>query len=159
MGFFDRHLVKAEGPDRFSVRLDEVEREVLTDVCSQLAEALDGGTDLPAFRRLFPVAHAQDPELEAHYRDLVHDELVAKRLEDLRAVVAGADATELDRNGLERWMTALNSVRLVFGTTLDVGEEDPGPLDPDDPETPALVVYHFLGQLLQEIVDALQSTL
>lgn len=159
MGFFERRLITAHGPNRFTVKLDEVEREVLADVCGQLAEALEGGTDLPAFRRLFPVAHAQDAELEAQYRGLVHDDLVTKRLEDLRAVVDGAQATELDREGVERWMTALNSVRLVFGTTLDVSEEDTGPLDPDDPDTPALVVYHFLGQVVGDAVDALSSTL
>jgi hypothetical protein len=159
VGPFSRRKVKAEGPDRFVVRLDDVERRVLEDVCGQLVDALDQGAESAALRRLFPVAHAGDAELEAKYRDLVDDDLRAKRLADLRAVVEGVDARELDREGLERWMTAINSVRLVLGTVLDVGEEDPGPLDPEDPNTPTLVVYHFLGGLLDEIVRALSSTL
>jgi hypothetical protein len=108
---------------------------------------------------LFPVAHAGDAELEAQYRDLVHDDLREKRLADLRSVIEGANAEDLDREGLERWLTAINAVRLVLGTVLDVGEEDPGPLDPDDPNTPTMVVYHFLGGLLEEIVRALSATL
>ena len=159
MGPFTRRKVRPEGPDRFVIRLDEVERRVLDDVCGQLVDALDQGADGAALRRLFPVAHAGDAELEARYHELVHEDLRAKRLADLRAVIDGTDARELDREGLERWMTAINSVRLVLGTVLDVGEEDPGPLDPEDPDMPSLVVYHFLGGLLDEIVRALSSTL
>jgi hypothetical protein len=159
VGPFSRRKVRADGPDRFVVRLDDTERRVLADVCDQLATALDEDEGVDAFRRLFPVAHPDDPGLEAGYRDLVHDELRTKRLADLRAVVDGADARELDRAGLERWMTAVNAVRLVLGTLLDVDESDPGALDPDDPSTPTRVVYHFLGGLLDEIVQALSSTL
>jgi hypothetical protein len=156
--FSRRHLIERAGDDRFVIRLDDTEREVLGDVCEQLAEALETGDDLddvPAFRRLFPAAHVEDPQLEAEYRELAHDDLLASRLESLRAVVEGASASELDAAGLEHWMLAVNSVRLVFGTALDVGEEPLGPLDPDDPDTPSLVVYHFLGQVLDDAVSAL----
>ena len=159
MGPFTRRKVRPEGPDRFVIRLDEVERRVLEDVCGQLVDALGHGTDGAALRRLFPVAHAGDAELEARYHELVHDDLRSKRLADLQAVIDGADARELDREGLERWMTAINAVRLVLGTVLDVGEEEPGAIDPDDPDLASLVVYHFLGGLLEEIVRALSSTL
>lgn len=161
MGLFSRRrLVERTSRGRYAVRLDDTEREVLGDVCSQLLEALeDGGepTDVPAFRRLFPVAHADDREKEAAYQDLVHDDLRARRLADLRAVVDATGARELDEADLERWMRALNSVRLVFGTMLDVGEDDPGVLDPEDPSTPVLVVYHFLGQVLEDVVAALSD--
>jgi len=159
VGPFSRRKVRADGSDRFVVRLDDVERRVLADVCSQLAGAIEQGADGEAFRRLKPVAHAGDADLEAGYRALVDDELNTKRLGDLRAVVEGASSRELDRESLERWMTAINAVRLVLGTLLDVSEDDPGPLDPDDPEMPTMVVYHFLGGLLEEIVQALTATL
>ncbi len=159
MGPFSRRKIRAEGPDRFVIRLDDVERKVLADVCGQLADVLEGEATNENLRRLFPVAHAGDPELEAGYRELVDTDLRAKRLSDLRAVIDGASTRELDRSGLERWMTAINAVRLVLGTILDVGEDEPEPLDPDDPTTPTAIVYHFLGGLLEEIVVALSSTL
>jgi hypothetical protein len=155
--FSRRHLIERTG-DRFVVRLDDTEREVLADVCTQLADTLEGDEgleDVPALRRLFPTAHPGDPELDAEYRELAHDDLLTSRVANLRAVADGVRATDLDADGLERWMLAVNSVRLVFGTALDVGEEPIGPLDPDDPDTPSLVVYHFLGQVLDDAVTAL----
>jgi hypothetical protein len=161
VGFFSRrHLIERAGDGRFVLHLDDTEREVLADVCAQLADALedDGGmADAPALRRLFPTAHPDDPELDAEYRELAHDDLLRSRVENLRVVADGSRAVELDDDGLERWMLAVNSVRLVFGTALDVGEEPIGPLDPDDPDTPSLVVYHFLGQVLDDAVTALSD--
>ena len=84
--------------------------------------------------------------------------LRATRLADLAAVVEGAEAAELDTAGLERWMRAINAVRLVFGTALDVGEGPVEALDPDDPSTPAMAVYLFLGYLLEEIVEQLSGS-
>jgi hypothetical protein len=160
--FSRRRLVEPTGSGRYLVRLDATERQVLGDVCAQLIEALDDGEPddaVPAFRRLFPVAHASDAELEAQYQSMIHDELRAKRIADLRTVVDGIEARDLDQAQLERWMTAVNAVRLVFGTMLDVSEDDHGALDPDDPDTPALVVYHFLGQVLEDVVSALTGSL
>jgi hypothetical protein len=159
VGPFSRRRVRASDADHFTIRLDDVERRVLVDVCEQLRHALQQDDVGPALRRLFPVAHVAEPELEAQYQSMVHDDLRTKRLADLEVVISGAEAKGLDREALEQWMTAINAVRLVFGTSLDVDEEGPGALDPDDPRTPALVVYHFLGEVLQDIVEALSETL
>jgi hypothetical protein len=52
-------------------------------------------------------------------------------------------------------MQAVNSLRLVLGTILDVGEDhDPFALDPSDPESRPHVLYGYLGVLLEEIVQA-----
>jgi hypothetical protein len=159
VGLFSRRRVRALDADTFTIRLDDTERAVLADVCEQLREAIEQDDATPALRRLFPMAHASDAEQEAQYQEMVHDDLRTKRLGDLTTLIDGAQATQLDREALEQWMTAINAVRLVFGTTLDVGEDEPDGLDPDDPETPALIVYHFLGALLQDIVEALGETL
>ena len=50
-------------------------------------------------------------------------------------------------------MGAVNDLRLVLGTRLDVSEDDHD-VDPDAPDGPARLVYHYLGWLLEEIVDA-----
>ena len=59
------------------------------------------------------------------------------------------------RRASRGWLTALNDLRLVLGTRLDVSEDDDD-VDPDDPDAPAHAVYHYLGLLLGEVVDALE---
>ena len=46
----------------------------------------------------------------------------------------------------------------MLGTRLDVSEDDLD-VDPDDPDAPAHAVYHYLGMLLGEVVDALEADL
>ena len=51
-------------------------------------------------------------------------------------------------------MGAVNSLRLVLGTRLDVSE-DMDEVDPDHPEAPAFAVYQYLSFLLETIVASL----
>ena len=55
-------------------------------------------------------------------------------------------------------MTALNDLRLVLGTRLDVSE-DTVEVEPDDDDAPAYAVYGYLSYLLGEVVDALADGL
>ena len=57
------------------------------------------------------------------------------------------------------WLGALESLRLVLGTQLDVTEESYGPLDLDDPEAARLALYHWLSWLQEEVVQALSASL
>ena len=54
-----------------------------------------------------------------------------------------------------RGSAALESLRLVLGTQLDVTEESYGPFDPADPDAPRLALYHWLSWLQEEVVQAL----
>ena len=70
------------------------------------------------------------------------------------------DAEHLDEDQLLAWMRALNHVRLVLGTRLDVTEDgDERPMSPRDPRAPAFAVYDYLTYLQGEIIDALSSAL
>jgi hypothetical protein len=51
-------------------------------------------------------------------------------------------------------MGAVNDLRLVLGTRLDV-TEDMDDIELDDPRAPAFHVYHYLTYVLSEIVNAL----
>ena len=53
-------------------------------------------------------------------------------------------------------MTALNQLRLVLGTRLDVSEDDEPLPDPEDPAAPLHDIYHYLGVLLEAVLDALE---
>ena len=107
-------------------------------------------------RRLFPAAYPDDDELEPQYQEMVRDELLQSRLASLDLVEATIDQEVLDEDELLRWMGALNDLRLVLGTKLDVNEElDFSDLRPEDPDAPALAAYGFLGLLLEYVIDAL----
>lgn len=159
MVFPFRRTIQAKGPDRFVVNLGNEEREVIRAVCEDLDSVLDDGVANPAVRRLFPTAHATDPEVDREYQDMVHDDLLGSHREALAAVAASADSSELDRAGLEQWMVGLNAVRLVLGTVLDVSEDGYPDLDEDDPQLPVWVIYDFLGTVVDAAVGALADTL
>jgi hypothetical protein len=137
----------------FRVTLADHERELLGGLVEQLRELLVA-EETEGLERLFPPAHANDEERNAEYRALVHDELLERRLAAIDVVEATVDATELDEAQLTAWMGAINDLRLVLGTRLDVSEEMEL-IDPDDPRAAGFAVYGYLSQLLGSIVQAL----
>ena len=85
---------------------------------------------------------------------------MASRLAALDAVEASIEATELEEQQLMSWLGAVNNLRLVLGTMLDVSEElEIGVLPDDAPDIEAYALYAYLSSLLGEIVDALDPWL
>jgi hypothetical protein len=164
MGLFNRR-VKRIGPDRYRVSLPQVEHDLVRSLVPQLRELLATGASEgdPSLYRLFPTAYPNDPERDAGYQALVRDELLEKRFAALdvleQTVEASKSGTVLSGDDLGAWMRALNDLRLVLGTRLDVSEDDDGAVDPDDPDAPAWAVYHYLGVLVATIVDVLAGDL
>ena len=150
-----RKRVKRLDNGRFKVRLGDEERALLRNVSEEVRELL--ASDEPSLRRLFPPAYADDAdaEKEAEYQRLMRDDLLASHHAALTTLEKTADATELDEAELTAWMSALNQVRLVLGTSLDVTEETELDVDPEDPLAFSYAVYGFLGYLQEEIVTAL----
>ncbi|MGH9183030.1 MAG: DUF2017 family protein [Acidimicrobiales bacterium] len=141
---------------RYEVRLPDAERQLLGSLASQMRAALDEGEpEDPGLRRLFPSAYPEDPARDAEYRGLVRDDLLGRRRAALDTLEATLGATRLDDDELAAWMGAINDLRLVLGTRLDVSEETDLSPRPDDPSAPALAVYGYLGVLLESIVTAL----
>ena len=150
--------IERTGAGRYRVDLPAQERDLVVSLVVQLREVLLATTDDPALRRLFPTAYHEDVERDREYQQLVRDELLERRLAALGTIETTASTTELDEAELTGWLTALNDLRLVLGTRLDVSEDDHD-IDPDDPEAPAHAVYHYLGMLLSEAVDVLEADL
>jgi hypothetical protein len=98
-----------------------------------------------------------DEEKEAGWQVLMGEELRTTRLAQLETVRATAERTVLDDDEVQAWVQALNALRLVIGTRLDVSEDDDGPLSPDDPDAPAWAIYDFLGFLVDRTVAALSG--
>jgi len=153
--------VRFGGPVRrrgkgFELRLETWERDVLRSLPGQMRELL--ATDDPALERLFPPAYLHDDEKNDEYRRLVKQDLTDKRLEAIDVLEATVDATRVDEEQLLAWMGALNDVRLVLGTRLEVTEEMyDRQLDEDDPRAHGFALYSFLGYLQEAVVAALSQ--
>lgn len=140
----------------YQIRLPPAERALLRDLPAQLREMLS--TDDPALERLFPPAHPDDEELDAEYRSMVREDLVAGKVSSLQVMEETIDADRLSEEQLLAWLGAINDLRLVLGTRLEVTEElyEEG-VSPDDPRAPAFAVFQYLGWLEEHVVEALAS--
>jgi hypothetical protein len=150
--------IERERDGTYRLRLPAEERDVLRALPGQLRELL--GTDDPSLARLFPPAYSDDPEADDEYGALVRGELLEGRLDALLVVEATVDAERLDESQMAAWLDALESLRLVLGTQLDVSEATYAhDLDPSDPLAPALALYGYLSWLQEQAVDALSAGL
>jgi hypothetical protein len=150
-----RSAIHPLGNGRFRFRLPTHDRALMAALVPQLRDVLVT-TGIEDTQRLHPPAYANDPELDAEYQSLVHDELLEKRLAAIDRVEATVEADEIDEAELTAWMTTVNTVRLILGTRLDVGEDDYFP-GADDPQVQDYAVYHELGDILYQIVTALSG--
>jgi hypothetical protein len=149
--------VKRTRAGDFEVKLPAEERAVLEALAPQLRQLLDGDLADPTLRRLFPTAYADDAERDREYHALVRDDLADRRRAAVDTLLATLDERRLSEEQLTAWMGAVNDLRLVLGTRLDVSEETELAEDPDDPDTALLALYAYLGFLLEQIVDALSE--
>ncbi len=136
----------------YRIALDDGLRNVLGELMSQLLALLDD-PGAPVMHRLFPPAYSQQTDLERQeeYRRLMQDDLVERHRDECRTVIASLAGKSLDEGQMLAWVKAVNSMRLVLGTYLDVQEDDP----PRKPETPEESAYLWLSFLLEESVEAL----
>ena len=163
---------------RVVLRLSDHEVALLRDLLAQLVELVeapghDTGDDLaamvgigtsthapadPALARLLPDAYPDDAVAAGDFRRYTEDRLRRRKAEHAAGAVATLDAglpATLDPAAAQAWLGALNDLRLVVGTRLDVQEDD----DPErwvgTPEEPTYVVYWWLSTLQGDLLDAL----
>ena len=151
---FDRKVQRARDGS-FRLRLTDDERDLIATLTGQLRELLVSG-ETDGTERLFPPGYANDADRETEYRLLTHDELLQSRLAAVDVVEQSMTQTKLTEDELGAWMGAVNSLRLVLGSRLDI-TEDMDDVELDDPRAGAYAVYHYLTHLLAEIVDALAT--
>lgn len=136
-----------------AVHLAAEEQLLLRRVAASTLALLRDGDDA-SLRRLFPPGY-DDAELEREYRELTRGELTGRREQELELLEATVGRDVLTPAEADAWLRALNDVRLVLGTRLDVTEElDWNALDPGDPRLPELAVYGYVSWLQEQLVDA-----
>jgi hypothetical protein len=148
-----RRIVARRG--RYEVRLPDEERALMRGLLGDLRALLTLGPEDPRVRRLYPEAYADDADRQAEYQRLTGEELQSGRLAAVDVLERTVDARELTADEITAWMHAVNALRLVLGTMLDVREDDQAfTLDRDHPDAPTLALYGYLGVLLEELVEA-----
>lgn len=124
------------------------------------APAADPAAPNPVFDRLYPPAFPDDPAAEAAFRDLVRADLEDGRRGRLALVEATLDARSLDDAQAAAWMGVLNDLRLVLGTQLGVTDDGEAvPIDEDAPDAERRIMFGYLGWLLGQFVDVLETAL
>jgi hypothetical protein len=143
------------------LNLPAEERQLLKMLPAELAAvlaALDAGSPPPDnLRRLFPRAYVSDDEAEQSFAASTRPELSERHQEALRTLADTAHSTALDEEQMAGWMTALNDLRLVLGTVLEVTDDESW--IPDGPVDSEVVIYHYLTMLQSELIDVMEQLL
>jgi Domain of unknown function (DUF2017) len=138
----------------FRLNMSENDRTVLRELAPQFLSLMDD-PEQPVVKRLFPPAYS-DPahaEHQEEYRRLMLEDLVERHRAELELLAETSTAETLSEEQLLTWTRALNSIRLVLGTYLDVSEDD----EARSPETPDEAVYQWLTYVLGEAIEALDG--
>lgn len=147
-------------PAGFVVHLGQQESQLVLGLLDELRGLLQS-TDAAyeaLQRRLFPPAYhlPEHAEHDAEYQRFMREELVTSRLAAIDGVHGVlAEGHAMDDAWLLGFIQALNGVRLVLGTLLDVGEDHhPDDIDDDHPMLAEHQLYMFLSWLLEHAVQA-----
>lgn len=146
---------RRNGDATFSITIPIYDRQVLEQLVPQMRELIKQQDVLTW--RLFPNPYPDHKAAADEYVDLIGDDLIDKHLAALDTFEATLDAKRLDEDQLVSWMHAINHLRLVIGTRLQVTEESELDAYEDDTERSLFVTYIDLGWILGQIVEALSG--
>ena len=108
--------------------------------------------------RLLPDFSREDESLSGGMRSLHEPELLAAKDAAVGVVLetcpVSGGRVRLTAEQAAAWLSALNDVRLALGTTLEVSEDMPDELPPDDPRASHLPVYHWLTWVQESLIQA-----
>ncbi len=149
--------IQARPDGGFDVEVFDWQRQLLENLIEPLRDLLLEGSS-PVLRRLYPTAYPADAKANEAFDDLVHDQLLEQKLAALETVEESMSNETLSEEQLLQWMSAINSIRLVLGTRLDISEEDDlGAIADDDPDRALWLSYDLLSQMLGVILGALEE--
>ena len=140
------------------LRLAPEERALLESLPSQLRALLSDDVGNSALVRLFPPAYLRNDEHDAEFHRLMREDLLARKIEVAEIVERSAQNESLSADEVNAWMGAINDLRLVIGTQIDINEDfDLDDLEEDDPRVGAYILYAHLSDLLGEMVDVMSG--
>jgi hypothetical protein len=181
----EQHGFHRHGDNAFVAEFSESEREVLINLVEQiielLAERTDNHVDDPlaamvgitthdtppddeVLLRLLPNAYADQVDA-AEFRRYTESTLRAKKYAHSMSMRMGLKSAvdgiiEVDHDGANDWLGAMNDIRLALGVRLNVEENSHDELEllaPDDPMRGVYAVYSWLGWLQESLIVALMD--
>jgi len=181
----DQHGFFRHGDNAYLSNFSESEREVLINLVEQvielLAERVDHHNDDPlaamvgitmhdtppedeVLLRLLPNAYADQVDA-SEFRRYTESTLRQKKLAHAMAMrlhlkSATDGIVEVDHEGANAWLGAMNDVRLALGVRLKVEQnthEELELLAPDDPMRGVYAVYSWLGWLQESLISVLMD--
>ena len=156
-----RGLVE-EGLRMLDSRTAEHPRDELAELTGLITGPASKPDD-PVLARLLPDFSPDDAALSGALRSLHEPELIAAKSGAatvvLQTLPPSGGRVELDAAAADAWLAALNDVRLALGTALDVSEDMPDELPPDDPRAGHLGVYHWLTYVQDGLVQSRMALL
>ena len=181
----EQHGFHRHGDNAFVAEFSESEREVLINLVEQILELLgertDNHVDDPLAAMVGITTHDSPPEDEvllrllpnayadqvdaAEFRRYTESTLRGKKYAHsmsmritLKSSVDGI--IEVDHDGANDWLGAMNDIRLALGVRLKVEQtshEELELLAPDDPMRGVYAVYSWLGWLQESLIVALMD--
>lgn len=162
---------------QFLLTLNVGEREVLGQLFDQVEQLLEelttqdtsdplevmlgmnGSTQIstdPALARLFPDGYSEDEHASADFRRFTEQDLRQQKMATLndvrKGIVATVSPVVVSALQAESWLKALNDLRLVLGTRLEISDENDFDFDSDEP---GIHLYNYLTYLQGTLLDAL----
>jgi len=172
-------LFKSGIGGRITLKLDDAEKQVLSQIFEQMDELLqvtnfdknadplarmlnmDGSTEIsddPALARLFPDGYSQDEHASADFRRFTEQDLRQAKIDalnDVRLMLMDSNAkTSVTSVQAQSWLKAINDVRLVLGTRLEITDSSERYNDSQEDE-PGMHLYNYLTFLQGTLLDAL----
>ncbi|TWP52625.1 DUF2017 domain-containing protein [Lentzea tibetensis] len=154
--------------DMLMARAEEAPQDELAELTG-IRTGPSTAPDDPILGRLLPDFHRLDPDAPdpadvdsaAALRSLHEPELLEQKVSACDVVLStcAPDGGEIRLKiaEAEAWLSSLNDVRLALGTALDVTEDMPDELPPEDPRSPHLGVYHWLTWVQDTLVEAMMA--
>lgn len=144
--------------DQMSELLEDPDGETGSDPLAKLLN-MSGSTQIsedPALARLFPDGYANNEHASADFRRFTEQDLRAQKI----IALAAARKTLIDWKGkssitsqqAQDWLKALNDLRLVLGTRLEITDASDRDFDGDEP---GMHLYNYLTYLQGTLIDAL----
>ena len=162
---------------KITLKLDDAEQGVLSQLFEQMAELLSdsegeassdplakmlnmsGSTQIsedPALARLFPDGYSDDEHASADFRRFTEQDLRAQKIVALATVRTALDSwtgkSTVTAQQAQDWLKALNDLRLVLGTRLEINEVSDREHESDDP---GMHLYNYLTYLQGTLIDSL----
>ena len=162
---------------KLTLKLDAAELGVLSQLFEQMSELLEdpdsetaadplakllnmsGSTQIsedPALARLFPDGYSDNEHASADFRRFTEQDLRAQKIAALvtvgQTLMEWKGKSTITQQQAQDWLKALNDLRLVLGTRLEITDESETDFDADEP---GIHLYNYLTYLQGTLIDAL----